>query len=141
MIRDPSFTEILDGLAQSDDSNIRVRSRGFPGLSGQDWLFAVLDEEAPANPARPDCEAAFFSDMEDSEFEQQSFEVDEDQIAAELGLAAVISAADLARARRVFAAHNHPDIVAPAFRSQANERMQIANMLLDRRACEIKAKR
>ncbi len=70
-----------------------------------------------------------------------SFDLDEDKIAAELGLAAVRSVADLARARRAFALRNHPDLFHQAVRDQANARMQLANMLLDRRRKEIEAGR
>jgi hypothetical protein len=70
-----------------------------------------------------------------------SFDLDEAKITAELGLARARSVADLAMARRSFARRNHPDLFHVRFRARANERMQLANMLLDRRRKEIERKR
>lgn len=140
MIRSPSFAEILDDLAQGGEPAPGSRAGRFSRLSDQDWAFSTIGSDTDAaEPVRQDFEAAFFSDAEDREVEARAFDLDEDAIAAELGLAVATSLADLTRARRAFALGNHPDIVDSEFRSVANERMQIANMLLDRRRREIKA--
>jgi hypothetical protein len=139
MIRSPSFAEILDDLAQGGEPE-GSRAGRFR-LSDQEWAFSTIGSDADAGePIRRDFEAAFFPEAEeDLETDAPNFDLDEGKIAAELDLAAATSVADLTRARRAFALHNHPDIVDPVFRSRANERMQIANMLLDRRNREIKA--
>jgi len=139
MIRSPSFTEILDDLSQGDP-DAGSRAGRFSGLSDREWAFSTIGSDPDAGePVRRNFEAAFFSEEEDCEAATPNFDLDEGKIAAELDLAAATSLADLTRARRAFALRNHPDIVDPAFRSQANERMQIANMMLDRRRREIKA--
>ncbi len=55
-----------------------------------------------------------------------------EDIAAELGLSAVRTAAELQRARRRFMWENHPDRRGDLDRDLANRRVAIANMLLDR---------
>lgn len=137
MIRNPSFAEILDDLAAESEPATRSRAGR---VSGGEWAFSALGPDRDA--AEPDCrefDAAFFPDAEDCEIRAPDFDIDEGRIARELGLAAATSSSDLTRARRAFALRNHPDVVDPRFRSRANERMQIANMLLDRRNREIRA--
>lgn len=56
---------------------------------------------------------------------------DRESVARELRLAACASPTDLNRLRRLFAAANHPDRVAPASREEATRRMMLANMLID----------
>jgi hypothetical protein len=55
-----------------------------------------------------------------------------EDIAAELGLTALRSAAEVARARRRFMWENHPDRRGDLDRDLANRRVAVANMLLDR---------
>lgn len=55
----------------------------------------------------------------------------EEAVAQELRLSDVLQPAELERVRRRFAYRNHPDRVAPALKSQALERMTIANVLID----------
>nr|WP_316655381.1 hypothetical protein [uncultured Gellertiella sp.] len=61
------------------------------------------------------------------------------EIAADLGLGPKDTAADLNERRRAFARDNHPDIVHPAHRIAATERMMIANLLIDRALARIAA--
>jgi hypothetical protein len=57
---------------------------------------------------------------------------EEDQaIAEELGLTPTLGIVDLKRIRRDFAKKNHPDRFEPARRRSAEQRMSIANMLID----------
>jgi hypothetical protein len=140
MIRNPSFAEILDDLAAGGEA----ASRGgrYSKVSGQEWTFSTLGAETQApKSSRQGFDGAFFSDAEEGDSHPVDFDLDEGRIALELGLAAATCVSDLTRARRAFALRNHPDVVEPRFRSQANERMQIANMLLDRRNKEIRARR
>jgi len=55
-----------------------------------------------------------------------------EDVAAELGLTALRSSADVARARRRFMWENHPDRRGDLDRDLANRRVAVANMLLDR---------
>ncbi len=57
---------------------------------------------------------------------------DRDAVAAELRLRPGLSRAELHRIRRDFARSNHPDRVPPSWRDEANQRMTIANALIDR---------
>jgi hypothetical protein len=66
---------------------------------------------------------------------------DSDAIAAELGLSATPTLADLSRARRRFMWANHPDRRHDAPRELANRRVAIANMLLDRAEAALAANR
>jgi hypothetical protein len=154
VLRARSFAEILDDVALAgDERDIRSPAQRLKGERVQDWLFSQFGANSAAEePARRNFEAAFFADAEEvgepiapnfdmASFDMASFEMDEDKIAAELGLAAARSSADLAKARRSFALRNHPDLFQPALRAKANGRMQLANMLLDRRRREIEAKR
>ncbi len=157
-IRAPSFAEVLDDVALGTET--RSSSLRFANASGQDWLSSLLTTHSNVNePPRANVEAAFFAD-EDAElppfdrFEADEaaaetaeidietvFDTDEGTIAAELGLKAARSVAALRQARRAFALRNHPDRFHPSLRDKANQRMQLANMLLDRRRKEIEAGR
>jgi hypothetical protein len=157
-IRASSFAEILDDVALGTDK--RSSSLHFANASGQDWLSSLLKTHAGVNePPRANVEAAFFADGEADvppfdRFEADEvaaetaaidvetvFDMDEGKIAAELGLKAARSVAALRQARRAFALRNHPDRFHPSLRDKANQRMQLANMLLDRRRKEIEAGR
>ncbi len=61
-----------------------------------------------------------------------------DQIAADLGLADIETAASLTEKRRRFAAENHPDRFPLDFRTNATLRMTIANMLIDEALLRLK---
>jgi hypothetical protein len=157
-IRAPSFAEVLDDVALGTET--RSSSLRFANSSGQDWLSSLLKTHSNVNePPRANVEAAFFSDedavppfdrfeadeaatAEMSEIDVETvFDMDEGKIAAELGLKAARSVAALRQARRAFALRNHPDRFHPSLRDKANQRMQLANMLLDRRRKEIEAGR
>ncbi|MCB1453509.1 MAG: hypothetical protein KDJ43_07670 [Rhizobiaceae bacterium] len=61
----------------------------------------------------------------------EALNTDRQSIARELGLDGRHPPRDLDGLRRRFAAHNHPDLVAPHLRADAMIRMQTANMLID----------
>ncbi|HEY1736570.1 MAG TPA: hypothetical protein VGG12_07990 [Methylovirgula sp.] len=155
-IRAPSFAEVLDDVALGAETHSSTLH--FANASGQDWLSSLLKTHAKANgPPRAHVEAAFFADEEAApfgRFEADEIEtetpavavetvldMDEGRIASELGLKTARSVASLYKARRAFALRNHPDRFHPSLRDKANARMQLANMLLDRRRKEIEAKR
>lgn len=144
--RAASFAEILDDIALAEAG--RASSSFARGLdaSGQDWLFSRLGEKAPPpETAETAARATFaYGDLMPEEAQgadEPNFDLDETRIAAELGLAEAGSAADLNQARRAFALRNHPDRWPLALREKANARMQVANMLLDRRRREIASER
>jgi hypothetical protein len=66
---------------------------------------------------------------------------DPDAIAAELGLSATPTLAELSIVRRRFMWANHPDRRRDAPRELANRRVAIANMLLDRAEAALAVKR
>jgi hypothetical protein len=150
-VRNRSFAEILDDVASTqDEAAAPSRMRSFADTAGPDWLFTMLNRAASA-PAKGS-EAAFFDDggagaaVEDDiaadpvAAEPVCFDLDEDKIAAELGLASAHTVAELKRARRIFARRYHPDLFAPALRPLATARMQLANMLLDKKRRELEGR-
>ncbi len=66
---------------------------------------------------------------------------DRDAVAAELRLRPGLTRAELHRIRRDFARSNHPDRVPPSWREEANQRMTIANALIDHALKETAAHR
>lgn len=142
--RAQSFAEILDDLASSGDAAPRSR---ISQPSSQDWLFAFARKAEPA-PAK-DQRAELFEEAATVEKPTPAprkaalpnFDLDEGRIATELGLSRARSLEDLAQARRAFARRNHPDLFHASLRGKANARMQLANMLLDRRRKEIEKRR
>lgn len=62
-----------------------------------------------------------------------------DEIAADLGLTPLDTIAVLHDKRRTFARVNHPDRVHEAHRHLANERMTVANQLIDRAIARLSA--
>ncbi len=144
MIRTRSFAEILDDLAAQSGNATDAASpgRSFSGASGQDWLFSLFAKDAET-VASPDVggAAAFYTDEAGEDVGLIVEMAEEDRIAAELDLDSAATIADLTRARRAFAMRNHPDLFHPRLRALANGRMQLANMLLDRRRREIVARR
>ena len=64
-----------------------------------------------------------------------------EDIAAELGLPGLKTAAELARARRRFMWDNHPDRRGQLDRDLANRRVALANMLFDRALAALRKRR
>ncbi len=142
-----SFADILDDLdAMAEDADRAAPARGPRQASGPDWLSSLFGRDpAQTQPDRVSVEAAFFFDDEElvpeAANEPLSFDLDEGRIAAELGLATATTTAELQRARRAFARRYHPDLFDGDSKTKANARMQLANMLIDRRRKEIEAGR
>lgn len=130
-----TFERVLDEVARSDGRPVRVRgSLGHPFATfaapidsgpseslapSERWdraLDWIAEPREPAGAARP---PAVPSDNPDS-------------IAAELGLARVLTREQLKRTRRRFMWDNHPDRRPEIPRDLANRRVAIANMLIDR---------
>jgi hypothetical protein len=153
-IRAQSFAEILEDVAHESTRDNGVR---FSNAAGQDWLASLLKSDSVENEPANDVAAAFFAEQDEAppfdRFEPEDaviadppepavevetvLDLDEDRITAELGLRSAKTVAALKKARRLFALRNHPDRFHPSLRDKATARMQLANMLLDRRHKEI----
>ncbi len=146
-VRNRSFAEILDDVATKDETPEPSRMRSFSDSASQEWFFSMLNRAASGPKGGP---AAFFDADADSAVAEDiaeavpaepiSFDLDEGKIAAELDLASARSVMELKRARRMFARRYHPDLFAPDLRPLATARMQLANMLLDKKRHELEGR-
>ena len=127
-IRDP-FAEVLERVqreAQDDTDGASLRPVGASGF--QVPFTAAADAFTPASS---DALAGLYDEQASDAARPSAFATDPDAIARELGLAHAATADDLNRIRRRFARVSHPDLVAPALRDVATQRMMIANCLID----------
>ncbi len=142
MIRTRSFAEILDDLKLESGAELEAMSQGhsFLGALGSGWWHSQFATHAEM-AASPNIGSAadFYVEQAEESFEPFVEMADEDRIAVELDLASAATLADLTQARRAFALRNHPDLFHPRLRAMATGRMQLANMLIDRRRREIEA--
>lgn len=143
MIRNRSFAEILDDLVlpSEEATDAAWQARSVSGVSRQGRWFPFFATDAETAAALEAKESAYYSEEADNSAAPIIDMEDEGRIAVELDLESVATLAGLARARRAFASRNHPDLFHPRLRALANRRMQLANMLLDRRRREIAAGR
>jgi len=137
-IRQPSFADILEDVALEPVDD--VLDEASPALTSQDWLFNIFAAAAGAAIVA-DASAAAYRELAGEPPLVRPTRTDEEGIAAELELASARNLEDLARIRRAFARQNHPDMLHPGLSEPATVRMKIANMLIDRRARELKARR
>ena len=96
-----------------------------------------------AAPSRPEIDLAPLFDVEEKSAESDQRETERqaiaermqnqsrDAIRQELNLRPGLTRAELQRLRRSFAASNHPDRLPQEFRADAEQRMKMANALLD----------
>jgi hypothetical protein len=137
-IRQPSFADVLEDVTHAPlDDAFEDESSSAP--VNHDWLFHIFVEAAEAVATRrPDA----YRENPGEIFQMPLFDAttDEDSIAAELDLAAAKDLDDITRIRRNFARRNHPDKLHPRLAELATARMKTANMLIDRRAHELKAR-
>ncbi|BDA86874.1 hypothetical protein Sa4125_44160 [Aureimonas sp. SA4125] len=130
------FADILDEIARpavpGDDDAYR-----HSGSVASPEFWQVLDQLEGSGSVDAKAKAAYHTDSIPSpatlidEWAYGELSLDPEDIAEELGLAALTSSEALSRLRRKFALQNHPDRVRPAYRDRANRRMTIANMLID----------
>ena len=147
-----SFGSVLAEIESSDGDPERVaRPLGYPfaavdpvetadsQTSAWDQALAWVEaagEPPPVKPAAPQAEPAA------PQIEPAAPLTDDpDAIAAELGLSAAPTFAELSRVRRRFMFANHPDRRRDAPHELANRRVAIANMLLDRAEAALAAPR
>jgi hypothetical protein len=134
-IRQPSFADVLEDVALAPDD--APLSDDAPATASQpDWLFHIFADAAAAVVAARSSATAYHEAADEA---QPIADLgDDERVAAELDLASATSLDDLARIRRGFARRNHPDMLHPGLSDQATARMKAANMLIDRRARELK---
>jgi hypothetical protein len=138
-IRQPSFADVLEDVTLVPDDAPDMDT--VPAGAGQpDWLFHIFAAAADAAVA---AQSSFAAYREAAGEAQPSIAAlgEEERVVVELDLASAKSLDDLTRIRRNFARRNHPDMLHPGLSEQATARMKIANMLIDRRARELKAQR
>ena len=129
------FADVLDRIGrpmESDDTDAYRSS----GASAAMPFWQVLDrigEAPPVSDVR--LKDAYFPDLPAPPSQQLTeLSLDADEIAWELDLDAVVSLEELSSLRRRFAMLNHPDRTVPEQRWRANQRMTIANTLIDETA-------
>ena len=142
----PSFGSVLAEVESGDGESDRLaRPLGYPFAAVDPpaeapegaanlWDQALAWVEGPGEPplvepAAPRAEPA------------PPLTDDPDAIAAELGLSAAPTLAELSIVRRRFMWANHPDRRRDAPRELANRRVAIANMLLDRAEAALAVRR
>lgn len=134
-IRQPSFADILEDVALNPVEDRLGEATSAP--FSQDWIFNIFAAAADAAVAA-DASLAAYRELAGEPPRAAPTFADEQSVAAELELSTAANLDDLARIRRGFARQNHPDMLHPGLSDQATTRMKIANMLIDRRARELK---
>lgn len=138
-IRQPSFADVLEDVTLAPDNAPDMDAA--PATAAQpDWLFQIFAAAADAAVVAQSSVAAYREAAGETQAAVAALG-EEERVVAELDLASAASLDDLARIRRNFARRNHPDMLHPRLAEQATARMKIANMLIDRRARELKAQR
>ncbi|WP_297298949.1 hypothetical protein [uncultured Methylovirgula sp.] len=138
-IRQPSFADVLEDVALTPEEGAEIDSVLAPAAQ-PDWLFQIFAAAAEAAVAAQSSAAAYREATGEAQPSLAPLD-EEERVAMELDLANTASLDDLARIRRDFARRNHPDMLHPGLSEQATARMKIANMLIDQRARELKARR
>ena len=132
------FADVLDGIAKPVPTGDEGSYRAAGAASVPFWQ--VLDQiggTAPVGGAR--LKEAYFPDLPKQAPKAdlptpEELSLDPEEIAFELDISAVRSVEELSHLRRRFAMLNHPDRTAPSLRARANQRMTIANTLIDEAA-------
>jgi len=138
-IRQPSFADVLEDVTLAPDDAPDMETA--PATAGQpDWLFHIFAAAADAAVVAQSSAAAYREAAGEAQPAIAALG-EEERVVVELDLANARSLDDLARIRRNFARRNHPDMLHPGLSEQATARMKIANMLIDRRARELKTQR
>ncbi|MBL0933664.1 MAG: hypothetical protein IBJ07_02830 [Rhizobiaceae bacterium] len=134
--RAKSFGDLLDDLISSEQAE-RVEVGAAPTLQG-DLLDQIERLQASNAPLFEPAARRAYSEptlapevLEALDTLMPELSTDPREIALELGIGGLRTAAELDRARRRFAFENHPDRLAPHLRDRAAERMGIANGLID----------
>jgi hypothetical protein len=136
--RDSTFSQVLDDVVRSDDSDQRLETVGKTLA----YPFATLPPPTEPEGDR-ECDPTerwhqaldWIAEPQDAASEPKRMSApsdDAESIAAELALTSALTHDELNRARRRFMWNNHPDRRPDVPRELANRRVAIANMLVDR---------
>jgi len=130
------FSEVLENLFQSAGQVLgstakASASRGLQDAASRLQQVDASEQERETATLVASLEAYLEHRRKDS-LPPALRPADPQAIAEELRISAKMSLKDLRRLRRAFAVANHPDRAGAAVRENANRRMTIANMLIDR---------
>ena len=128
------FADVLDGIsrpAPAEDASYRA---GGAAAATQFWqVLERIGEAPPISEER--LKDAYFPDLPAPVLQPMAdLSLDPVEIAWELDLVSIVSLEELSSLRRRFAMLNHPDRTSPEHRDRANQRMTIANTLIDEAA-------
>lgn len=135
----PDFATVLKETEANSGQEKAVRRSQINLASA--FLSTGLGDSAA--PSRPEIDLAPLFDIEEKSAESDQLEAERqaiaermqnqsrDAIRRELNLRPGLTRAELQRLRRSFAASNHPDRLPQEFRADAEQRMKMANALLD----------
>lgn len=135
----PDFATVLKETEANSGQEEAVR-RSQINLASALFSAGLGDSAAPSRP-EIDLAPLFYVEEKSAESDQRETErqaiaermqnQSPDAIRRELNLRPGLTRAELQRLRRSFAASNHPDRLPQEFRADAEQRMKMANALLD----------
>lgn len=135
----PDFATVLKETEANSGQEEAVR-RSQINLASAFFSAGLGDSAAPSRP-EIDLAPLFYVEEKSAESDQRETErqaiaermqnQSPDAIRRELNLRPGLTRAELQRLRRSFAASNHPDRLPQEFRADAEQRMKMANALLD----------
>ena len=135
----PDFATVLKETEANSGQEEAVR-RSQINLASAFFSAGLGDSAAPSRP-EIDLAPLFYSEDKSAESDQRETErqaiaermqnQSPDAIRRELNLRPGLTRAELQRLRRSFAASNHPDRLPQEVRADAEQRMKMANALLD----------
>ncbi|GAA5539823.1 MULTISPECIES: hypothetical protein [Brucella] len=135
----PDFATVLKETEANSGQEEAVR-RSQINLASAFFSAGLGDSAAPSRP-EIDLAPLFYFEEKSAESDQRETErqaiaermqnQSPDAIRRELNLRPGLTRAELQRLRRSFAASNHPDRLPQEFRADAEQRMKMANALLD----------
>ena len=130
-----AFWRILETLMSDDERADANATRRPAGRSMPFWdAGESRNRRRSRGAARPSDFLDFFKDGRAREPEAEMPAMEEvrpEDISAELAIEDRHDLSDLGRIRKSFAAANHPDRISPAKRQWAEERMKLANSIID----------
>ena len=134
-----AFSRVLADVGRSGGASSHRAGRALNPAANAAFPFidGEADDSAPVDPTDWFVELDEPLPIESDEPLSESPEA----IALELGLDRAVSEEDLSRAKRRFMWRNHPDRRGQSQRGNANRRVAIANMLIDRARAKLAAGR
>jgi hypothetical protein len=127
-----NFADVLDSIAKPAPVEDESPFRRAAGSAAATEFWQVLDKIGEAPPISEErLKDAYFPDLPAPIVQLADLSLDPAEIAWELDIDSAVSLEELSSLRRRFAMLNHPDRTAPELRYRANQRMTIANGLID----------